>query len=610
MDAIYTYRHYGQDNRPRLQFPKRTGRRTTYAQWLAYQYALHHDDELPAAALATEPPPPPAPAFVNHGRWLWQCPACMTAVQVCDDNTVDGADLICCPACFSQGFVQPEFPDARAEIEAELLRQPGYRHNAPFRNWEPGWGIDYLQERTAAAQAKIAAGETFIRSASIGTPRTWAVGEILRAADMNTFIREIQKDLIGTNGAVELLHGMRPGSFTTAEVNALSGIVDGVMLYNSTTQRHEYFVGGNRRGFAGVHESGLFAAGEIVTVSHDLGFAPTRFQLLYERVGAAAQHGHGNGDRVYVGEGGLPPGWAVFDVTATSYKVAAVAAIQTDLWAIDRAGNELWRFRGGNPSDLTGGYGNQGTLPATLTTAEGLAYFDSAFWTVRSQNVPQLWKINPVDPDQTTGGYGNQGSIPTGIGTGATGMFVYDNALWVSVDSGPNPRVMKIDHTSPGNTSGDFGTTQSLPAGAGNGYMTVFDGAAWSIDDDPDLWKYDPTDWDSTTGDFGEQGDVYSALANNDGIDYHNGVIWAVRDGSVYKMDPGNPLADSGDFGLVGAVSSTFTNPMGMVARDGSTSQVAQITAASGDLAGFAAEITVDNDASVGGWGARMLAFA
>ena len=49
MDAIYTYRNYGEDNRPRLQFPKRTGRRTTYAQWLAYQYALHHDDELPAA---------------------------------------------------------------------------------------------------------------------------------------------------------------------------------------------------------------------------------------------------------------------------------------------------------------------------------------------------------------------------------------------------------------------------------------------------------------------------------------------------------------------------------------------------------------------------------
>ena len=204
MDAIYTYRHYTEDNRPRLQFPKRTGRRTTYAQWLAYQYALHHDDDLPAIGIDDESAPPAAPAFVNHGRWLWQCPACMTAVQVCDTNTVDGADLVCCPACFSQGFVQPEFPAARAEIEAELLRQPGYRHNAPFRNWEPGWGLDYLRDRTAAAQAKIAAGEKFIRSASIGTPRTWAVGEVLTAANMNTFVREIQKDLIGANGPVEL----------------------------------------------------------------------------------------------------------------------------------------------------------------------------------------------------------------------------------------------------------------------------------------------------------------------------------------------------------------------------------------------------------------------
>ena len=43
------YNDYSEDSRPRLQFPARTGRQTTYAQWLDYNYRLHHD-ERPAAA--------------------------------------------------------------------------------------------------------------------------------------------------------------------------------------------------------------------------------------------------------------------------------------------------------------------------------------------------------------------------------------------------------------------------------------------------------------------------------------------------------------------------------------------------------------------------------
>ena len=250
MDAIYTYTDYAKDSRPRLQFPKRTGKRTSYTQWLSYQYGLHHDGALPAAGDNR----PPALTFVNHGRWLWECPACFTAVQVCESG--DGADLICCPACFSQEFVQPEFPAERADIEAELLRQPGYRWNAPFRNWEPGWTLADLQERTAKAQAQLDQGETFVRAASIATPRTWSVGEVLSASNMNTHIREIQRDLIGTNGAIELLHGVRPGSFSTSQINALSGIEDGTQVYNSTTQRIEYIVGGNRRSSYGAHQSG------------------------------------------------------------------------------------------------------------------------------------------------------------------------------------------------------------------------------------------------------------------------------------------------------------------------------------------------------------------
>ena len=318
MDTIYTFADYGQDSRPRLQFPKRTGRRTSYREWLAYQYALHHDDALPAIGFDA----PPAPAFVNHGRWLWQCPACMTAVQVCDDNTVDGADLICCPACFSQGFVQPEFPAARAEIEAELLRQPGYRHNAPFRNWEPGWGLDYLRDRTAAAQAKLDAGETFVRAASIGTPRTWAVGEVLTASNMNTFVREIQKDLSGANGPVELLHGMRPGSFTTAELAALSGVPEGTMFYDATLDDIRYkAMSGIVPAGLGREISPLFELQGVTEITHSLGRSPLLFQFYIERVRDTNWRGWTLGDKYYVDgpADSIPLGF--YDVSATSYKV-------------------------------------------------------------------------------------------------------------------------------------------------------------------------------------------------------------------------------------------------------------------------------------------------
>ena len=329
MDTIYKFADYGKDSRPRLQFPKRTGRRTSYREWLAYQYALHHDGELPAIGSDI----PPAPAFVNHGRWLWLCPGCLSSVQI--SETGDGADLVCCPCCFGQGFVQPSFPDAKAEIEAELLRQPGYRHNAPFRNWEPGWSLAYLRERTAAAQAKIAAGETFVRSASIGTPRTWAVGEVLTAANMNTFILEIQKDLIGTNGPVELLHGMRPGSFTTTELAALVAAPDGTMFYDKTLDRLRYKNAsdispiGLRR-----HESGLLYPSDLTSrsaiVTHDIGATPFAFFAYLERTKlSGTNNGYGFGDRIFLGDwaraNNEPGRWQVTDISSTTYSVRFVS---------------------------------------------------------------------------------------------------------------------------------------------------------------------------------------------------------------------------------------------------------------------------------------------
>ena len=316
MDAIYTFNNYSEDSQPRLQFPARTGRQTTYAQWLDYNYRLHHDNALPAP----EDAQPLAPTFINHGRWLWLCPACLTAVQV--SETAGAVDPCCCPACFSQGFVQPAFPADRAAIEAELMRQPGYRWNAPFRNWEPGWTLPYLQQRTAAAQAQLDAGATYVRAASIGTPRTWSVGEVLTAANMNTYIREIQRDLIGTNGPVEFLNALVAASMTTAERNALTA-AHGMILFNSTLGKLENYDGQWRTPLR-YHQSQLFRMGSHTTVTHNLGVKPVQFQVVIERVAATVSLGYAQGDQVFIHQNESPhePFLAVHSVTTSQYIAA------------------------------------------------------------------------------------------------------------------------------------------------------------------------------------------------------------------------------------------------------------------------------------------------
>lgn len=611
MDAIYTYRHYAQDRRPRVQFPQRTGRQTNYRQWLAYQYGLHHDGDLPAAGNDQ----PIAPAFVNHGRWLWQCPGCLTAVQVAERGAADPSPLaspVCCPACFGQAFVQPQFPAERAQIEAELLRQPGYRWNAPFRNWQPGWSLDDLRARTARAQERIAQGASFVRAASIGTPRTWAVGEVLTAANMNTYVREIQKDLIGSNGPIELLDGARPGSFTTGQIAAKSGVADGTQFYNSTTQRLEYIVGGARRSSYGAHLSPLFAAGQVVTVQHNLGFAPRSFQLMYQRVARSAQHGHNNGAQVYVAATDNAPGWSVFDVTSASYKVAMTAAKETVIWALTDASSadNIWKIRAASASNLAGGFGDQGRLSRSLLSPRSLVHFDGALWTINSSYTPTLWKLDPADPDRTDGGFGNQGRLPGGS-TDLKGLFVWDNALWATEANGR--KVSKIDHTNPGNRSGGFWGRATLAAGVL--YMTQFDGAVWGLrtaGQPATLYKFDPSDWDSRSGGFGLQGSTPSGLRSVAGLAAHGGALWTISnsDKAVWKIDPTNPSNENGGFGRQEVIIRTLPAVQGIEALAGDDIHTGYITAASGADAGFPVEIAVDNDAAGGGWGARMLAFA
>ena len=232
MDAIVQYNDvrdeqtFGYAIEPRLDCVTAAGR--LYEQ----RYGL------PAAA-TTEVD---AAAFVNCGRWLWQC-GCGSA------QLAQAASKGLCAACGQS--VRQVFPAEQASIEAELLKLPGYRHLAPVRHWRPGWSMDYLRERTAAAAAAQAlAPQEMVRRLSIGATRMWVDGELLTASNMNTHLTEVLNDLAGRNGLVELEDSLQlangtggnylrlPGG-TTAQRPASPGA--GALRFNTTQSAVDVF---------------------------------------------------------------------------------------------------------------------------------------------------------------------------------------------------------------------------------------------------------------------------------------------------------------------------------------------------------------------------------
>ena len=227
-----------------------------YVPWLDAMHQVHRGQDAPDIPITRTGQ---VEALINSGRCLWVCPACNSVTPVENrpsttpvGNTGTGAtwDLTPTPAhyghpsiCVQCGsdWVDVIFPTNLADIEAELMKQPGHRGFAPVRNWQPGWTIEYLEERTARANVLIAAGVNFVRALSIGTPRLWSVGEILTASNMNTYISDILDDLKGTNGPIEYTDAIVIDSLTTTGRNALTAM-NGMLIYNSTLnvfQRYE-----------------------------------------------------------------------------------------------------------------------------------------------------------------------------------------------------------------------------------------------------------------------------------------------------------------------------------------------------------------------------------
>ncbi len=237
-DKILQHSHYAEEPVPRLEEAQ-----LSYPQWLTKMHQLHRGEDPPEVPVNITTS---VDAFVNTGRWLWECVACNNAT-VCEV----GQPSICVE-CATQGWVNVVFPLNREEVEVELLKQPGHRAHAPIRQWRPGWDISVLEDRTARAQAAVDAGEPFPTSLSIGATRVWSVGEILTAANKNTYERTVLEDLAGRNGPVEYEGPIVIDSLTTTERNAitltgtggLGASGNGLVIYNSTLSVFERYENG------------------------------------------------------------------------------------------------------------------------------------------------------------------------------------------------------------------------------------------------------------------------------------------------------------------------------------------------------------------------------
>ena len=201
-DAILTYDEFIKD-KP-LVAPDAAGNYPTphpdYTGYLAEHYMRNGHGQLPPTPTGKDNEQLASVlAFVNEGRWVWQCPLCYAG------GIVDPGSLAICIECGSGGsWLRVEMPGDRDAIDAELLRQPGHRHHAPVRDWIPGWNMDMLRERTGRANEIVKETGYTPRALSIGSVRIWIAGESLGASNMNTYISEVLKDLIGRNGEIAL----------------------------------------------------------------------------------------------------------------------------------------------------------------------------------------------------------------------------------------------------------------------------------------------------------------------------------------------------------------------------------------------------------------------
>ena len=200
-DTILAYEDYRHEQPRVLDAHYGTGAETriawSYREWAEWCYERLQGAPAPAVPAGETPV---WSAVVNAGRWTTRCPACRGGLIVSPADPV-----VICPLCPSP-WATVEFPPERAELEQLLLQLPGRRLGAPTRNWVPGQTPDDIRALVERAERLVKAGAdpTLLRALSVGATRNWVVGEILTAANENTYVSDILDDLAGRNGVIEL----------------------------------------------------------------------------------------------------------------------------------------------------------------------------------------------------------------------------------------------------------------------------------------------------------------------------------------------------------------------------------------------------------------------
>ena len=238
-DTIMTYADYREDPRPAL-----SNADAGYRDWLLGIWADWQDGEPPADSTSAGE----APVMVNGGRWLWLCPGCLAAYPV-----EPGAPGLC--GICGSGWYAVTLPADRADIEAELLKQPGHRSHAPVREWRPDWPDGTLEARTAKAHGLQAAGVSPILRLSLTVPHLYVANSVLFASQLNSN-RSVLQELAGRDGRVDVENAIQVSLGATHDTQPYLDLAptfvglpnvttdptpaDGRVIYRSDTDRLRY----------------------------------------------------------------------------------------------------------------------------------------------------------------------------------------------------------------------------------------------------------------------------------------------------------------------------------------------------------------------------------
>ena len=120
------------------------------AQWCSLAYPIPHWQRAMIGALpklGEDAAKPATFAYVNHGRWLVDCPFCgSTQIAAKSDRRFlcAGADG-CANAQVGGAYIPVVWPKDADRIEAELLQRPTPNN----RNWMPGETVKDLRRENA-----------------------------------------------------------------------------------------------------------------------------------------------------------------------------------------------------------------------------------------------------------------------------------------------------------------------------------------------------------------------------------------------------------------------------------------------------------------------------